>query len=81
MMQPERHLAELKEGHTAWVRKIEDHPNKARLVALGFRPGKMVTVLRKSKFSTNMMVRILGSTYGLRPEEARHVLISEFPEI
>ena len=69
-------IVNLNEGECATIVDIEDSPVKNRLVAMGFLKGKKICILRKSKFSTNIMIEINGTVYGLRPEEARSVQLS-----
>lgn len=66
----------MKEGESAVIRHILDHGKKARLIALGFRQGRTIQILRKSGFSSNIMVEIYGTTYGLRPEEAQYIIVT-----
>lgn len=70
-------LAELLPGQTGVIRAIQaEEPLHHRLQALGFRLGKTVEVIRHSKFSGPIQVRIGTTEVMMRLREARMIHIS-----
>jgi len=70
-------LASLDPGEEAVILAI--HANevlKSRLIALGFRLGQRVHVVRRGAFKGPLQVRIGGTDIVIRRQDARHVEIS-----
>lgn len=67
-------LSSLKEGETALVLSIEaDEALHHRLIALGFRAGKPVTVIRQGRFQGPLQVRIGLTDVILRRVDAAKI--------
>lgn len=71
---PANSLAALKPGQTAIISAIHaDELLHHRLQALGFRVGKNIKVIRQSRFSGPLQVRIGMTDIMMRASEARHI--------
>lgn len=67
-------LSSLKEGETAMVLSIEaDEALYHRLVALGFRVGKPVTIIRQGRFRGPLQVRVGLTDVILRRVDAAKI--------
>lgn len=67
-------LASLKPGQTGIISAIHaDELLHHRLQALGFRVGKNIEVIRQSRFSGPMQVRVGMTDVMMRASEARHI--------
>jgi len=67
-------LCHMKEGESAPILSIEaDEALHHRLVALGFRIGKSVTVIRHGRFSGPLQVRIGMTDVILRRSDAAKI--------
>jgi ferrous iron transport protein A len=70
-------LTSLKTGEEAVIAAI--HANEVlrnRLIALGFRLGQRVKLIRRGAFNGPMQVRIGGTDIIIRRQDARHIEIS-----
>lgn len=74
-------LYHLKSGDSATISGINtvniDLPLTQRLVALGFRVGKQVQVMRKASFHGPLHVRIGSTDIILRESEAKLIQIAQ----
>jgi ferrous iron transport protein A len=74
-------LYNLKSGDSATITGIHatnaDQPLTQRLVALGFRVGKRIQVMRKASFNGPLHVRIGSTDIILRQSEANLIEIAE----
>lgn len=71
-------LSSLQPGQSASIRAI--HAEEAlhqRLLALGFRIGKTVELIRRARFSGPVHVRIGTTDVMMRPAEAQRIEIGE----
>ncbi|OLP17709.1 ferrous iron transport protein A [Leptolyngbya sp. 'hensonii'] len=77
MPKPYPHLAVLKPGQVAIISKLNtSHGLHQRLLALGFRSGRQITMLRRSWFSGPLHVRIGTTEVMLRQRDAQKVEIT-----
>ncbi len=76
-----RLLYNLKSGAFATISGIEavnvDQPLMQRLIALGFRVGKRIQVMRKANFNGPLHVRIGSTDIILRESEAKLIQVTE----
>lgn len=73
---PSTALATLHPGETATIVSI--HAEEAlhqRLLALGFRSGKRIEMIRKASFSGPLQVRIGTTDIMLRRKEAANIMV------
>lgn len=71
-------LSSLQPGQSALIRAI--HAEEAlyqRLLALGFRIGKKVELIRRARFSGPVHVRIGTTDVMMRPTEAQRIEIGD----
>lgn len=71
-------LSSLKPGQTAQIRAI--HAEEAlhqRMLALGFRVGKKIELIRQAHFAGPVHVRIGTTDIMMRPAEAHHIEIGD----
>lgn len=68
-----KNILQLKAGK---VVKINDHPLKGRLIALGILEGKSIEILRSSMFDGAYYVKIGNQVFGLRKEELEQIQVS-----
>lgn len=69
-------LASMNPGDTATILSIHtDEALHHRLVALGFRTGKLVQLIRKANFSGPLQVRIGTTDIMLRKSEAEKIMV------
>jgi ferrous iron transport protein A len=71
-------LSSLKPGQTALIRAI--HAEEAlhqRMLALGFRVGKKIELIRCARFSGPVHVRIGTTDVMMRPAEAQRIEIGD----
>lgn len=67
------HLAALKPGHTGIIIHLDTSPGlHQRLLALGFRQGRQVHMLRRSWFSGPVHVRVGTTEVMMRRQDARN---------
>ncbi len=70
-------LSLCREGDRVIIKKISGHGGfKKRLLDLGFRKGKELTVVRYAPLRDPMEVRMTGSHISLRVEEAEQIEVS-----
>lgn len=70
-------LAALKVGQTALISTLETAPElHQRLLALGFRTGRQITLLRRSWLAGPVHVRIGTTEMMLRRRDAQNVKIT-----
>ncbi len=71
------HLAALKPGHIAIITSLNlPSQFRQRLLALGFRQGRQVTMLRRSAFAGPIHVRIGTTEVMLRRRDAQQVNVT-----
>lgn len=69
-------LDSLQPGENALVRRIDaEEALHQRLLALGFRYGKRIELVRRGRFSGPLHVRIGTTEVILRQREARHIKV------
>ncbi|WP_448570553.1 FeoA family protein [Trichothermofontia sp.] len=74
---PTEHLAYLKPGHTATILSMDASPGLYhRLLALGFRHGRQVKMLRRSWWSGPVHVRVGTTEVMLRRHDAQRIGIA-----
>ena len=73
-------LADLRPGQSGAIDHIELADDDARrLMELGFLPGAVVLMCRKSPFGDPSVFRIDDSEVALRRETARHIVLRAEP--
>ena len=73
-------LSDLRPGQSGTVAQIDLEPDDARrLMELGFLPGALVLMCRRSPFGDPSVFRIDDSEVALRRETARHILLRAQP--
>lgn len=75
---PSSKLSSLQPGQSALIRAI--HAEEAvhqRLLALGFRVGKQVELIRRARFAGPVHVRIGTTDVMMRPAEAQRIEVGE----
>lgn len=76
-------LHELSSGASATIHGIAmadaDQTLHQRLLALGFRVGKVIKVMRRASFNGPIHVRIGATDIMLRSSEAKHIQTSPLP--
>ncbi len=76
-----RLLYNLQSGAFATISGIDainaDQPLTQRLIALGFRVGKQIQVMRKASFNGPLHVRIGSTDIILRESEAKLIQVNE----
>ena len=76
MYQSNHHLTTLKPGHTAMISNLDTSSGlHQRLLALGFRQGRQVTMLRQSWWSGPVHVRVGTTEVMLRLRDAQKITI------
>lgn len=71
------HLAALKPGRTAIITNLDTSPGlHQRLLALGFRQGRQVQMLRRSWFSGPVHVRVGTTEVMMRRRDAQNIVIA-----
>jgi ferrous iron transport protein A len=71
------HLAALKPGHIAVITSLTMSPQlRQRLLALGFRQGRQVTMLRRSGLAGPLHVRVGTTEVMMRQRDAQHIAIA-----
>lgn len=71
-------LSELKPGERAKIHAIEaDSLFQHRLIAMGFKYGKVVEVIRVAKFNGPIQVRLGSTDIIIRQQDARQILLSQ----
>lgn len=71
------HLTTLKPGHIAVIASLDTSPGlHQRLLALGFRQGRQVTMLRQSWFSGPVHVRLGTTEVMMRRRDAQNIKIA-----
>ena len=71
-------LANLDAGESAIIQAIHtDDALRQRLMALGFRVGKRIEVIRKAHFSGPLQVRIGTTNILLRKNEAAKIMVEK----
>ena len=69
-------LSSLHPGETATIASIHaDEPLHQRLLAMGFRTGKKIELIRRSRFSGPLQVRIGTTDILLRKAEAEKITV------
>ncbi|HEY9647083.1 MAG TPA: ferrous iron transport protein A [Chroococcidiopsis sp.] len=77
MSKANHHLANLKAGHTAIIASLDMPPGlHQRLLALGFRQGRPVKMLRRSWLSGPVHVRVGTTEVMLRRRDAQNIAIT-----
>uniref|UniRef100_B8HKG3 FeoA family protein n=1 Tax=Cyanothece sp. (strain PCC 7425 / ATCC 29141) TaxID=395961 RepID=B8HKG3_CYAP4 len=77
MSKPNQHLASLKPGDVATIASLETSPGlHQRLLALGFRQGRQVIMLRQSWLSGPVHVRVGTTEVMMRRREAQSIKIT-----
>lgn len=77
MSKPNHHLTDLKSGHTAVIANLDMPPGlHQRLLALGFRQGRQVKMLRRSWLSGPVHVRVGTTEVMLRRRDAQNIAIA-----
>ncbi|MCA1053758.1 ferrous iron transport protein A [Rossellomorea aquimaris] len=67
-------LSDLTEGTSAKITSIEiDGVMRRRLLDLGFVPGNVVTVIKKSPLGDPVAFRVSGTVIALRKEESSNI--------
>lgn len=70
------HLAALKPGHVGTIVNLNSSSGlDQRLLALGFRQGRQVTMLRRSWFSGPVHVRVGTTEVMMRQRDAQNVKV------
>jgi Fe2+ transport system protein FeoA len=73
---PTENLADLASGESATILAIHtDDALRQRLLALGFRVGKRIELIRKAHFSGPLQVRIGTTDVLLRKNEAAKITV------
>lgn len=76
MSKPNYHLADLQSEHTAVIANLDMSPGvHQRLLALGFRQGRQVKMLRRSWLSGSVHVRVGTTEVMLRRRDAQNIAI------
>ncbi|HIK44162.1 MAG TPA: ferrous iron transport protein A [Leptolyngbyaceae cyanobacterium M65_K2018_010] len=77
-MAPTHHpLSALRPGHSATIAHLDTDPGlHQRLLALGFRQGRSVKMLRKSRFAGPVHVRVGTTEVMMRRREAHNIHIA-----
>lgn len=71
-------LSSMKPGEIATIVSIQtDEALHQRLLAMGFRVGKHIEVIRKARFSGPLQVRIGTTDILLRKNEAEKIMVQE----
>jgi Fe2+ transport system protein FeoA len=71
-------LADLNSGEGATILAIHtDDALRQRLMALGFRIGKRIEIIRKARFSGPLQVRIGTTDILLRRNEAAKIMVEK----
>lgn len=71
-------LSDLAPGESATIVSIQtDEALRQRLLALGFRAGKHIEVIRKASFSGPLQVRIGTTDILLRRQEAAKITVNK----
>lgn len=74
------HLATLKPGQMATIAHLDLSPRlHQRLLALGFRQGRKVTLLRRSWFAGPIHVRVGTTEVMMRQQDAQKIKIVHLP--
>jgi ferrous iron transport protein A len=74
---PENHLGLLKPGQIATITQLHNEPGlHQRLLAMGFRPGRQIMMLRRGWLSGPLHVRIGTTEVMLRCREAREIEVT-----
>lgn len=69
-------LSSLHPGETATIASIHaEEPLHQRLLAMGFRTGKIIEVIRRARFSGPLQVRIGTTDILLRKAEAEKITV------
>ncbi len=77
MSKPNYYLADLKSGHTAFIANLDMSPGlQQRLLAMGFRQGRQVKMLRRSWLSGPVHVRVGTTEVMLRLQDAQNIMIA-----
>jgi ferrous iron transport protein A len=71
-------LSTLTPGESATIVAIRtEGPLHQRLLAMGFRTGKIIEVIRRARFSGPLQVRIGTTDILLRQNEAEKIMVSK----
>ncbi|SRR6056297_187655 len=71
-------LSLCREGDQVIIKKLTGHGGfKKRLLDMGFRKGKELTVVRYAPLRDPMEVELSGNHISLRVEEAEHIEVSD----
>ena len=63
-------LAGVQPGRRVRILRLDDHPSTGRLLAMGLRPGQIVTLIRRTVFQASYYIRGEFQQYGIRRDEA-----------
>lgn len=69
-------LNQVQRHQTVTILRIEKSPWSARLTEMGFLPGSMASVIRKSPLGSSLYVKLNSSHIALRKKEAEQIIIS-----
>lgn len=73
-------LVELRQGEEAYLDHIDlPEADARRLMELGFLPGTLITVARRSPFGDPRVYRVDGSEVALRRETASRMTVRSAP--
>ncbi len=74
-------LVDLGQGEEAYLDRIDlPEADTRRLMELGFLPGTLITVARRSPFGDPRVYRVDGSEVALRRETASRMAIRSLPK-
>lgn len=68
-------LAETPVGREVRIDRLEEDPSVSRLLAMGIRPGVVVTLVRRAAFGEVLYIRSAVQQFGLRREEAQRIWV------
>ncbi len=70
-------LDQLNIGGTARIQSLssDECELQARIKAMGLRPGRLITLIRRSRFGGPLQVRVGTTDLILRPAQAKKVLL------
>ena len=73
-------LSSLAPGESATIIAVHtEEPLHQRLLAMGFRTGKQIEIIRKARFSGPLQVRIGTTDILLRKNEAEKIKVKKAP--
>jgi len=69
--------AELKRGESGVILQFQDQRWAAQLLGLGCQPGERISMVRSAPFGGPFYMRVNGSQFALRREEAINLVLDE----